>query len=39
MWTGHIWKRLFERGIAQASIEYAIMNGEVIERYEDDSLY
>ena len=39
MWTGHIWNKLFVRGISQASVEYAISKGEVIEDYPDDTPY
>ena len=35
-WTGHILKRLLQRGISQASVIQAILNGEIIEQYPDD---
>ena len=35
-WTGHILKRLMQRGIFQASVVQAIRSGEIIEQYPDD---
>jgi len=34
-WTGHILKRLMQRGIFQASVVQAIRSGEIIEQYPD----
>ena len=30
-WTNHVMIRLFQRNIAQADIENALLNGEIIE--------
>ena len=38
-WTGHILKRLMQRGIFQASVVQAIRSGEIIEQYPDDYPY
>ena len=38
-WTGHILKRLMQRGIFQASVVQAIRSGEIIEQYSDDYPY
>ena len=38
-WTGHVLKRLLQRGISQASVVQAILNGEIIEQYPDDYPY
>lgn len=35
-WTRHVLKRLLQRGISQASVIQAILNGEIIEQYPDD---
>ena len=35
-WTGHVLKRLLQRGISQASVVQAILSGEIIEQYPDD---
>lgn len=35
-WTGHVVKRLLQRGIAQADVVQAIMTGEIIEQYPED---
>ena len=38
-WTGHILKRLMQRGIFQTSVVQAIRSGEIIEQYPDDYPY
>ncbi len=38
-WTGHVLKRLLQRGISQASVIQAILSGEIIEQYPDDYPY
>lgn len=38
-WTGHVLKRLLQRGISQASVVQAILSGEIIEQYPDDYPY
>ena len=38
-WTNHIAMRLLQRKINQEDIEYALLNGEIIESYEDDYPY
>lgn len=38
-WTNHIIMRLFQRNINQRDIENAILNGEIIEEYENDYPY
>lgn len=38
-WTNHMMIRLFQRNISTEDIEYAIMNGEIIEEYQDDYPY
>ncbi len=35
-WTNHIAIRLFQRNIMQADVENALLNGEIIEEYNDD---
>lgn len=35
-WTNHVIVRLFQRNINQEDIENAILNGEIIEEYEND---
>jgi len=35
-WTNHVIVRLFQRNISQKDIENALLNGEIIEEYEDD---
>ena len=35
-WTGHVLKRLMQRGISQADVTHAIRDGEIIEEYPDD---
>mgnify|MGYP003305285128 CR=1 FL=1 len=32
-WTGHVFKRMMERGISTDDIEHVILNGEIIENY------
>ena len=39
IWTNHVMVRLLQRNITQDDIEYALMNGEIIESYEDDYPY
>ena len=38
-WTGHILKRLMQRGIFQVSVVQAIRSGEIIEQYPNDYPY
>jgi len=38
-WTEHIIIRLFQRNISQSDIESALLNGEIIEEYEEDYPY
>lgn len=38
-WTGHVLKRLMQRGISQADVIHAIQDGEIIEQYPDDYPY
>ena len=38
-WTNHVIIRLFQRHITQADVEKAILNGEIIEVYENDYPY
>lgn len=38
-WTGHVLKRLMQRGIFQASVIQSIHSGEIIEQYPDDYPY
>ena len=38
-WTGHVLKRLMQRGIFQASVVQAIHSGEIIEQYPADYPY
>ena len=35
-WTNHITIRLLQRDITMDNVEYAILNGEIIEAYPDD---
>lgn len=35
-WTNHVIVRLFQRNISQKDIEKALLNGEIIEEYEND---
>ncbi len=36
-WTEHIAKRMLMRGITRLQVLHAIQNGEIIERYENDT--
>ena len=38
-WTNHVIVRLFQRNISQEDIEKALLNGEIIEEYENDYPY
>lgn len=38
-WTNHVIVRLFQRNITQEDIEKALLNGEIIEEYENDYPY
>ena len=38
-WTNHIIVRLLQRNITQEDIEIALLNGEIIEEYEEDYPY
>lgn len=38
-WTNHIMIRLLQRNITQIDIENALLNGEIIEQYENDYPY
>jgi len=38
-WTNHIFIRLIQRNINISDVVYAIMNGEIIEKYPDDYPY
>ena len=38
-WTNHVLVRLLQRGITQKEIENALLNGEIIEEYENDYPY
>lgn len=38
-WTGHVLKRLMQRGISQEDVIQAIHTGEIIEQYPDDYPY
>lgn len=38
-WTGHVLKRLLQRGISQDSVVQAVLSGEIIEQYPDDYPY
>lgn len=35
-WTGHVLKRLLQRGVSQSDVIHAILSGEIIEQYPDD---
>lgn len=39
VWTNHVVVRLLQRNIAQEDVENAILNGEIIEEYENDYPY
>ncbi len=38
-WTKHVIVRLFQRNISQEDIENALLDGEIIEEYENDYPY
>ena len=38
-WTNHVITRLLQRNILQEDVEIAILNGEIIEKYENDYPY
>ncbi len=38
-WTNHVVVRLLQRNILQEDIEKALLNGEIIEEYENDYPY
>ena len=38
-WTNHVVIRLFQRNISQEDIENALLNGEIIEEYQNDYPY
>lgn len=38
-WTNHVMIRLLQRNITQRDVENAILNGEIIEDYEDSYPY
>ena len=38
-WTNHALIRLFQRNISREDIKNAIMNGKIIEEYENDYPY
>ena len=38
-WTNHVMVRLLQRNIMQSDIENALLNGEIIEEYENDYPY
>ena len=38
-WTNHVIVRLLQRNITQSDVEYALLNGEIIEEYEDSYPY
>lgn len=38
-WTNHIMVRLLQRNISQDDVEKALLNGEIIEEYENDYPY
>lgn len=38
-WTNHVIARLFQRNISQEDIKNALLNGEIIEEYENDYPY
>ena len=37
--TNHVMVRLLQRNITQSDVEYALLNGEIIEEYEDSYPY
>ena len=38
-WTNHVMVRLLQRRINQSDVESALLNGEIIEEYENDYPY
>ncbi len=38
-WTNHVVVRLFQRNISQEDVEKSLLNGEIIEEYENDYPY
>lgn len=38
-WTNHVIIRLMQRNINQSDVEYALLNGTIIEEYEKDYPY
>ena len=38
-WTGHVLKRLLQRGVSQSDVIQAILSGEIFEHYPDDYPY
>ena len=38
-WTNHVMVRLFQRNISQEDVERVLINGEIIEEYENDYPY
>ena len=38
-WTNHVIVRVFQRNITEEDVENAILNGEIIEEYENDYPY
>lgn len=38
-WTNHVVIRILQRNITQLDIETALLNGEIIEEYENDYPY
>ena len=38
-WTNHTMIRLFQRNITQENVEKVLLNGEIIEEYENDYPY
>ena len=38
-WTNHVMIRLLQRNITQSDVEKALLNGEIIEEYENDYPY
>lgn len=38
-WTNHVVIRLFQRNISQEDVENALLNGEIIEEYQNDYPY
>lgn len=38
-WTNHVMIRILQRNITQSDIENALLNGEIIEEYEDSYPY